>query len=316
MKTMKEIQTLSTGYEYKRNFWDAMRGIPRAIDYIHGVIGTDTTMFMPDDDDEEFRKKEAEYGIIRSLATRLKLYGMQSTIWAYEHENHTSFVGDRDPVPVDNADDDFAKIRVQMHKAAGITKVTTTFAHDSSFDVKEYITDRMARNLALTEDKAFINGTGVKEPTGLLHAENGAQTSSVIESIGYDDCINLFFSVKPEYRKDAVWLMNDRTALALRKLKDADGNYLWNPASDKILGKHVVICNDMPDTEPGKKPVLFGDLSYYWIIDRSPVGINPLGEIYLLEDRVGYLVREYLDARLVRPEAVKAIEIKSEKDNG
>ena len=116
--------------------------------------------------------------------------------------------------------------------------------------------------------------------------------------------------MKPEYRKNAVWMMNDTTALVLRKLKDADGNYLWNQANDTILGKTVVISNDMPDADSGKKPILFGDLSYYWIIDRSPVSMKVLQELFAAKNQVGYLCNEYLDARLIRSEAVKVIAIK------
>lgn len=316
MKAMNEIMSLTAGYEYRKNFWQAMRHSPAAMDYIQNALDSDITMYMPEDDEKAFRRKEADSSVIRGLATCLRLYGGESTVWAYEYGNHTKFVGEMEQIPVDDAEDDFVKLKLQRHKVAGITKVSSSFILDSAFDAEAYITGRMARNLAQTEDKAFVDGTGVKEPVGLLHAEKGAQTSSVVESIGYDDCIDLFFSVKPEYRKEGVWLMNDNTALALRKLKDADGNYLWNPANDGILGKRVFICNDLPDIAPGKKPVLFGDMSYYWIIDRSPVGIKPLRELYAVQGKVGYLVQEFLDARLIRPEAVKTIRIKSENDNG
>ena len=62
--------------------------------------------------------------------------------------------------------------------------------------------------------------------------------------------------------------MNDETAMALRKLNDDNGNYLWNPNSDNIIGKNVVISKFMPCAGSGKKPVVFGDFSYYWVIDR------------------------------------------------
>lgn len=85
----------------------------------------------------------------------------------------------------------------------------------------------------------------------------------VTSNLTYDDVIALYFSVEKEYRRNGVWLMNDGTALALRKLKDADGNYLWNQANDTILGKQVIISEYMPDIEVGTKPIAFGDFSYY-----------------------------------------------------
>lgn len=125
----------------------------------------------------------------------------------------------------------------------------------------------------------------------------------------YDDCIDLFFSVKPEYRSHAVWLMNDRTALALHKLKDDAGNYLWNGNSDTILGKPVHICNDMPDIAAGAKPVLFGDFRYFWIIDRSPISMRAFKERFAMTDQVGYVGFELLDSRLVRKDAIKVLTV-------
>ncbi len=91
----------------------------------------------------------------------------------------------------------------------------------------------------------------------------------------YDDVISLYFSVDKEYRRNGIWLMNDKTALVLRKLKDNDGNYLWNQANDTILGKQVIISEYMPDIETGTKPIAF----------------------------------EFLDGKLVRNEAIKVIQM-------
>lgn len=115
--------------------------------------------------------------------------------------------------------------------------------------------------------------------------------------------------MKPEYRAHAAWLMNDRTAAALRKLKDDSENYLWNSSTDTILGKPIRICNELPDIAAGAKPVLFGDFRYYWIVDRSPVSMKALKERFAMSGRLGYVAIELLDARLVRRDAVKAISV-------
>nr|DAP54788.1 MAG TPA: major capsid protein [Caudoviricetes sp.] len=78
---------------------------------------------------------------------------------------------------------------------------------------------------------------GADEPTGILHNTDGAKTALTAETLTYDDVISLYFSVDKEYRRNGIWLMNDKTALVLRKLKDNNGNYLWNQANDTILGK-------------------------------------------------------------------------------
>ena len=103
--------------------------------------------------------------------------------------------------------------------------------------------------------------------------------------------------------------MNDETALALRTLKDEGGNYIWNHANDTILGKKVCISEFMPSVESGSKPIVFGDFSYYWIVGRRPVSVRTLVEKFAMVDCIGYLAYEFLDGKLVRPEAIKVMEM-------
>ena len=109
--------------------------------------------------------------------------------------------------------------------------------------------------------------------------------------------------------------MNDKTALALRKMKDSDGNYLWNNSNDTILGKQVLISEFMPDIEAGAKPIAFGDFSYYWVIGRKPVSVRTLVEKFAFYDQIGYLAIEFLDGKLVRSEAIKVVVIVNSNEN-
>ncbi len=106
--------------------------------------------------------------------------------------------------------------------------------------------------------------------------------------------------------------MNDRTAATLRTLKDESGAYLWNNANDTILGRPVCINNAMPDAEVGSKPIAFGDFSYYWVIDRDPVSLRLLQELYAMYQQCGYYAIEFLDARLLRSEAIKVLQMDAE----
>ncbi len=146
-------------------------------------------------------------------------------------------------------------------------------------------------------------------PTGILDKENGAQVGVTEDAITFDNIISLYFSLDTEYRKNATWLMNDETALTLRLLKDENGNYLWNHTNDTILGKPVIISNDMPSAENGKMPVVFGDFSYYWIIERSPISVQTLKEKFVTLDQTGYLAMEFLDGKLICREAFKRLKI-------
>lgn len=123
--------------------------------------------------------------------------------------------------------------------------------------------------------------------------------------------IELYFSVKDRYRKYGIWLMNDKTALALRKIKDGDGNYIWNNTDGTILGKPVVISEFMPDAEAGNKPVAFGDFSHYWVVLRKPVSMRRLDEKFALLGQIGYLALEFLDGKLIKSDAIKVISLKN-----
>lgn len=127
--------------------------------------------------------------------------------------------------------------------------------------------------------------------------------------IAFDEINKLYFSLKPEYRSNAVWVMNDETALSLRDLKDSTGNYLWRGAADTLLGKPVVISNHMPSAASGAKPVVFVDFKYYWVVERQPLSIRALHEKYSFADKVGYFGMEILDGCLIRSETIKALQM-------
>lgn len=313
MKTMNEMMSVIVQNDYYKNFWDAMKFVPNAAYEVTNALDASGVSYLPAESEKKFRDAITGASVIRSLATRHKKYDGSSIIWAYNSDDYADFVDEGDTIPGFDVADDFSKICVNSFKIASLAKVSSEFATDVAFDIEGYIMHRFAKSFAKTEDKAFISGTGTGEPTGLLHDTLGAETGVTTSALTYDDCLDLFFSVKPEYRKSSVWLMNDKTALALRKLKDEDGNYLWNSANDTILGKPVIISNEMPDIESGKKPVLFGDLSFYWIIDRSPMSIQVIKELFATNHQIGYIGSERLDGKLIRSEAVKVIATSDEE---
>ena len=204
---------------------------------------------------------------------------------------------------------DFDEKTIESYKLASIVTLDEDFVNDAGFDIEKYLTQKLGKLFGKAEDNAFINGTGADEPIGILHNTDGAKTALTVETLTYDDVISLYFSVDKEYRRKGIWLMNDKTALALRKLKDNDSNYLWNQANDTILGKQVIISEYMPDIEAGTKPIAFDDFSYYWIVGRKPVTVRTLLEKFVLYDQIGYLAFEFLDGKLVRNEAIKVIQM-------
>ncbi|WP_456108850.1 phage major capsid protein [Roseburia hominis] len=172
------------------------------------------------------------------------------------------------------------------------------------------VTNEFARRFVRAEEQIFINGTGINEPSSLLITAETGRSIDTTDTLSYADIIALYFATKPKFRENGVWLMNDNTALTLRTLKDKDGNYLWRQSDNTILIRPVVISPYMLDIAAGSIPVAFGDLSYFWILERQPLSVKVLTELYSRENLTGYAAYERIDSKLIRPEAVKLLTIK------
>ena len=112
-------------------------------------------------------------------------------------------------------------------------KVSEELLNDSVFDLPSYIAREFARRIGAAEEEAFFTGNGTGKPLGILAATGGAETGVTAASataITMDEVIDLYYSLRAPYRRNAVFIMNDSTIKAIRKLKNGNGDYLWQPA--------------------------------------------------------------------------------------
>ena len=135
-------------------------------------------------------------------------------------------------------------------------------------------------------------------------------------NITFDDVFELFYSVKSPYRKKGIWVLNDATVKALRKLKDTTGNYIWSPSvqagtPDLILNRPYYTSSYAPIAKAGAKCMAFGDFSYYWIGDRQGRSFKRLNELFAMTGQVGFLASQRVDGKLILSEAVKTLTIKN-----
>lgn len=317
MTAFNEKEYLIGTAEYGANFWNAMRGIQHAYDKIHGGANGITGGYaLPSGSNEKLQKAITQESLFRNMATVIKAYNGASRIFAKDCSDIAAWVPEGGSIPLQDGVNDFTRYAVDSHKLAVFVKLDDDFVHDVAFSLEDYLTERPAKNLAKSEDKGFVLGTGEHMPFGILDDTAGAKTGVTTSALCFDDVLRLYHSLDAKYRKNAVWLMNDETALTLRMVKDSAGNYLWNPSDNTILGKPVVISYDIPSVGAGAKPIVFGDFSYYWIIDRSPVSIQALKELFVTLDQVGYLATEFLDGKLIRHDALKALKISEADPNG
>jgi len=295
---------------YEKEFWNACRGKKGAeIRLESGRDRSTGTYALPNTTQGKLAKELDKQNIFRSLSTVIKAYRGDYRILAKDCDDIAAWIPEGGEIPIFDGIGDFTQHEIDSHKLANIIKLDSDFVCDAAFNFEDYLVTRLARNFCFAEEQVFVNGTGVNMPTGILDKKAGAMTGVSTAVITADNIISLFFSVDREYRKNAVWMMNDHTALLLRTLKDSTGNYLWRSTDDTILGHKIAISNYMPDPDSGNSPVIFGDLSYYWIIERKPITVSPLLEKYAVYNQIAYLSFEFLDAKLIRRKAVKALTV-------
>lgn len=298
------------GHNYETHFWNALRGKADHREFLSKGIESATGAYtLTPKGQDKYMVAIKQESLFRNLATDIRVYDHDYRIKTVNSDDVAVWVPDSGTVPLSDGMNDFSDIVLGSHKLAVFLKLEDALVHDSFFKIEDYLVKRLAKNFGRAEDNGFINGTGGNMPTGILAETGGAEVGVTTGALTYDDVVKLFFSVKPEYRKHGTWLMNDETALALRSLKDNAGQPIWNHTNDTILGKKVCISEFVPGAESGSKPIAFGDFGYYWIVGRRPVSIRTLTEQFANVDCIGYLAYEFLDGKLVRPEAIKVMQM-------
>lgn len=310
MKTYTELLPHIESKDYATHLWNALRGRHARQDVLASGLDLSTNaLAFPTADQEKYMAALKKESLFRNLATDIQAYDTSYRIKTAQNEGSSAWVPEGGTVTVGDAMNDFGEIVLGRHKLVTSFMLENSFVQDNSFMIEKYLVSRLAQNFGRAEDDAFINGTGEHMPTGILAENGGAEVGVTTDALTYDDVVKLFFSVKPKYRRHAVWIMNDETAYALRSLKDSAGNYIWNHANDTILGHKVYISEFMPNAESGSKPIAFGDFRYYWIVGRQPVCVRPLVEKYITIDCIGYRAYEFLDGKLIRPDAIKVMQM-------
>lgn len=310
MKTYTELLPHIESKDYETHLWNAMRGKGYRQEILAPGLDRATNAYaLTATGQDKYMAALRKESLFRNIATDIRAYDNSYRIKTAQSEDAAVWVPEGGTVTVSDGMTDFGEIMLNRHKLVVFFKLENAFVYDNSFMVENHLISRLAKNFGRAEDNGFINGTGEGMPTGILADNGGADVGVTTAELTYDDVVKLYFSVKPEYRRKGVWLMNDETALALRTLKDANGNYIWNHANDTILGKRVYISEFMPNATSGNKPIAFGNFGYYWIVGRQPVSVRTLVEKYALIDCIGYRAYEFLDGKLTRPEAIKIMEI-------
>ena len=306
--------------EYKAAFWQVMRNKSVSHEVYNALkIGQDDHggFLVPDEFQRTLIEALQEQNIFRQLAKVITTSSGDRKIPVVASKGSASWIDEEAAYP--ESDDTFGQVSIGAYKLATMIKVSEELLNDSVFDIASYIAKEFARRIGSAEEEAFFVGNGSGKPLGVLAATGGAETgvtSASATAIAMDEVLDLFYSLRAPYRRGAVFLMNDSTVKALRKLKNGSGDYIWQPSvtagtPDTILNRPVYTSAFMPAIAAGATSILFGDLGFYWVADREGRAFKRLNELYAATGQVGFLSSERVDGKLILPEAVKVLAQKS-----
>ena len=320
---MGKDETEKTGRasdEYKGSFWNAMRvkaPMPSVLNALQEGTDSEGGYLVPDEFERTLVEALEEENVFRTLAHVIKTSSGDRKIPVVASKGTASWVDEEGAYT--ESDDAFSQVSIGAYKLGTMIKVSEELLADSVFDLEAYISKEFARRIGAREEDSFFNGDGKGKPLGILAAAGGAEvgvTAASATAITADEVIDLFYSLKAPYRKNAVWVLNDATVKQIRKLKDTTGQYLWQPSlvagtPDTILGRPVKTSAFMPTAAAGAKTIAFGDFKYYWIADRQGRTFKKLSELYAANGQVGFMGTQRVDGKLILPEAIKVLQQKT-----
>ena len=300
--------------DYKEDFGRHLRGKVLIHNVLSESVDADGGYLVPTEFEHQIIAGLEESNVIRSLSKVINTahdrkipvaLGHSAATWTAENAAFTE------------SNPTFTQKQIDSFKLTDLIRVSTELLQDSEFDLESYIAEEFARAFGIAEEEAFCVGTGTNQPTGIFTAQGGTVgvTAAGATAITVDEIISLVYALKSPYRRNAKFLMNDATVSLIRKLKDGNGAYLWQPSvqagqPDKLLGYELITSPYVPTAAAGNLAVAFGDFKNYWIGDRAGRTVQRLNELYATNGQIGFVATERVDGKVILPEAIQLLQMK------
>jgi HK97 family phage major capsid protein len=300
--------------EYRAAFNRWVRGDNSAVAELRAhTIATDTAggYLVPDVWYNKVITKLQEFSYMRGLATVIQTSKGELNIPRETSTGTAQWTTEGGAF--NETEDVFGNVTLTPYKMTRIVRASEELLQDEAFDFENYLAMTFGRAFGILEETAFVNGSGSAQPTGVIRSSTTGSTAAATNAITFDELYDLYFSVKPAYRSNAVWLMNDATRKELMKIKTgvaSDKRYLYqsdlaSAAEPTLFGRPVISASDMPTLATGTNVVAFGDFSYYYIADKPGISVQRLNELYAANGNVGFRAFRRTDGELILAEAVK-----------
>lgn len=310
-----EEKTGRASNAYREDFGAHLRGRRLVHNVLSEGVQADGGYLVPEEFERQIVTGLDETNVVRSLAKvittnaerKIPVAASRSAAqWTAENAAYTE------------SNPTFDQKTIDAFKLTDLVKVSIELLQDSAFDLESYIAGEFARAFGIAEEQAFCVGTGTNQPTGIFTANGGTVgvTAAANNAITADELISLVYALKSPYRRNAKFLMNDATISVIRKLKDSNGAYLWQPSlqagqPDRLLGYELYTSPYVPTMAANAFTVAFGDFKNYWIADRSGRTVQRLNELYSTNGQVGFVATERVDGKVILPEGIQLLKMKS-----
>lgn len=264
----------------------------------------------------------------------MRQYASQQTISTdslkgiWDDDESTVFWEGETETPQEGATPQVGDWTIAVHEMRTIQKATQKLIEDSSINIESWLAEKVSAKMGRAENAAFVTGSGVGRPRGFLDYVEGTDLRNSIEQFdtaangafaaapnGGDVLIDALYGLKAPYRANANWFMNRGTTKAVRKLKDSDGAYIWQPSiaagqPATLLGYGTAAFEDMPDIATGSLSIAVGDMRQaYQIVDRT--GVSILRDPFSYKPYVGFYFRKRVGGGMINGEALKIINFKA-----
>lgn len=306
-----EVKTGRASDEYKKAMLTALRSNFRQVsNVLQEGVDADGGYLVPEEYDHRLIDVLTEENIMRGIATKITTSG-EHKINIAATKPAAAWIEEGEALSFGDAT--FDQKILDAHKLHVAIKITEELLYDNAFGLENYIITEFGKALANAEEDAFLNGDGVGKPTGIFDKTKGGESiGTLTAALKSDDILDLIYKLKRPYRKNASFIMNDATLAQIRKLKDNNGQYLWQPSyqanePDKILGYNIRTSAFAPTDA-----IAFGDYKYYNIGDRGSRSFKQLNELFAGNGMIGYVAKERVDGLLILPEAVKILGLKAD----
>ena len=304
-----------SGSEYRQNFLNQIRsGFRTAANVLQTSNPADGGYLLPTELHSEIVAALKNENVMRQICRVIQTQS-EYQIPLQQTAPSTNFVGEGQAITFSN--ETFKQVSLNAYKCASGVAISNELLADSAYDLEAHLTQEFSASIGSFEENALLNGSGTNEPLGLLNVI--ASDSAMVQvtagaNIASDDILDLVYSLPAPYRKNAVFLMNDTTLAAIRKLKDGNLNYIWENSMQlgepsNLLGFPIYSSEHMPSIASGNLAILFGDFGKFIIGMRGNLRFRPLYEVGALTDVTHFLMIERFDGVLTDKNAIKALKI-------